>query len=59
MNILNLYKLYYIDREGLHRTIKADIANSTNVNPSYTGISNEMTISLLSSSSSSSSLSFA
>jgi len=25
------------DREGLHRTIKADIANSTNVSPAYTG----------------------
>ena len=27
----------HTDREGLHRTIKADIANSTNVSPAYTG----------------------
>ena len=31
------HQFIHTDREGLHRTIKADIANSTNVSPAYTG----------------------
>lgn len=31
------HQFLHTDREGLHRTIKADIANSTNVSPAYTG----------------------
>ena len=45
--VMFLICTFYIDREGLHRTIKADIANSTNVNPSYSGTSNELTIIIL------------